>query len=140
MWKWSDGISVRISPTEDNGGDNLSKIFVYEDLSKLNDTNYDGYKYVGNEAYSEGYVKEIIFGEEGEIMPSIVKGGTTQFFCDYHYTNIPTTEVLRGVLFGGPAHGNTYDGLACVNSSYSPSTSDATFGSRLSIIPKQNKN
>ena len=135
IWKWVDGINVRISPTEANGGDNLSKVFVCEDPSKLNDTNYNGYKHVGNEARSEGFVKEIIFEEEGEIIPSLVGGSTTQFFCDYHYTNIPTTETLRGVLFGGSAISNANCGLACVYSFYSPSSLNPYFGSRLCFIP-----
>ena len=135
IWKWTDGINVRISPTEANGGDNLSKVFVCEDPSKLNDTNYNGYKHVGNEARTDGFVKEIIFGEEGEIMPSLVGGGSTQFFCDYHYTNIPTTEALRGVLFGGAAHVGASGGLAYANSSYAPSASYTNFGSRLCFIP-----
>lgn len=134
IWKWTDGINVRISPTEANGGDNLSKVFVCEDPSKLNDTNYDGYKYVGNEARENGYVKEIIFGEEGEIMSSLVGGGTPQFFCDYQYTSIPTTEELRGVLFGGIANYGAYDGLACVGLSYSPSVLGSSIGSRLCFI------
>ena len=126
---------MRISPTEANGGDNLSKVFVCEDPSKLNDTNYNGYKHVGNEARTEGYVKEIIFGEEGEIMPSLVGGGSTQFFCDYHYTNIPTTEALRGVLFGGLALHGASGGLASADSNYAPSLSTARIGSRLCFIP-----
>ena len=137
IWKWTDGINVRISPTEANGGDNLSKVFVCEDPSKLNDSNYNGYKHVGNEARTNGYVKEIIFGEEGEIMPSLVGGGSTQFFCDYHYTNIPTTETLRGVLFGGSALDGAAGGLACASSTNAPSHSNAYFGSRLCFIPQK---
>lgn len=137
IWKWTDGINVRISPTEANGGDNLSKVFVCEDPSKLNDTNYNGYKHVGNEARTEGYVKEIIFGEEGEIMPSLVGCGSTQFFCDYHYTNIPTTEALRGVLFGGYANNGANDGLAYALSACTPSYSFTNIGSRLCFIPSE---
>lgn len=135
LWKWTDGINIRISPTEANGGDNLSKIFVCEDTSKLNDTNYNGYKHVGNEVRSGGYVKEIVFGEEGEIMPSVVGGGSTTYFCDYHYTNIPTSEALRGVLFGGSAADGAYAGLACAYSYHAPSRTAAYFGSRLCFIP-----
>ena len=137
IWKWTDGINVRISPTEANGSDNLSKVFVCEVTSKLNDTNYNGYKHVGNEARTENFVKEIIFGEEGEIMPSLVGGGSTQFFCDSHYTNIPTTETLRGVLFGGAASYGESDGLASANSNCAPSYSDANIGSRLCFIPSE---
>ena len=138
IWKWTDGINVRISPTEANGGDNLSKVFVCEDSSKLNDTNYNGYKHVGNEARTNGFVKEIIFGEEGEIMPSLVGGGSTQFFCDYHYINIPTTEALRGVLFGGHAASGASCGLASARSDAAPSGSAEYLGSRLCYIPTEN--
>lgn len=137
IWKWTDGINVRISPTEANGGDNLSKVFVCEDPSKLNETNYNGYKHVGNEARTEGHVKEIIFGEEGEIMPSLVGGGSTQFFCDYYYANIPTTETLRGVMFGGNANYGASDGLACTSSGNAPSYSNSSVGSRLCFIPSE---
>lgn len=135
IWKWTDAINVRISPTTDNGGDNLSKVFICDDPEKFNDTNYEGYSHVGNEARAEGYVKEIIFGEGGEIMPSLVGGGSTQFFCDYHYTNIPTSETLRGVLFGGRAYGGAYAGLAYANSTDAPSYSYTYIGSRLCFIP-----
>ena len=137
IWKWADGINVRISPTEANGGDNLSKVLVCEDPSKLNDTNYNGYKHVGNEARTKGFAKEIIFGEEGEIMPSLVGGGSTQFFCDNHYTKIPTTETLLGVLFGGNADSGANDGLAYANSYYTPSLSNTYIGSRLCFIPAE---
>lgn len=135
IWKWSDGINVRISPTEDNGGDGLSKVFVCEDPSKFSDTNYNGYKNVGNECRSEGYVKEIILGEEGDIMPTVVGASSSQFFCDYHYTNIPTTETLRGVLFGGYANYGANAGFAFASSICAPSNAHAYFGSRLCFIP-----
>ena len=135
LWQWTDGINVRISPTTANGGDDLSKVFVCSDPSKFNDSNYTGYSHVGNEARSEGYVKEVIFGEYGEIMPKTVGGGSTTYFCDYHYTNIPTTEALRGVLFGGHAHYGAGAGLVCAASSNAPSAANAHFGSRLCFIP-----
>ena len=135
IWEWRDGINVRISPDTESGGDGLSKVFVCSDPSKFNDSNYDGYSHVGNEARTEGYVKEVIFGEGGEIMPKVVGGGSTTYFCDYHYTNIPTTETLRGVLFGGYAVYGANAGFACALSSHAPSHSGAYFGSRLCFIP-----
>ena len=68
-------------------------------------------------------------------MPSLVGGGSTQFFCDYHYTNIPTSETLRGVLFGGRATNGAAAGLAYADSSSAPSFSYTHFGSRLCFIP-----
>ena len=137
IWKWTDGINVRISPTEANGGDNLSKVFVCEDPAKFNDSNYEGYSHVGNEARTNGYVKEVVFGEGGEIMPSLVGGGSTQFFCDNHWTNIPTTETLRGVLLSAAAHNGASGGLAAASSDNAPSYSLANIGSRLCFIPSE---
>lgn len=135
IWQWTDGINIRISPTEANGGDELSKVFICADPAKFSDSGYNGYAHVGNEARAEGYVKEVIFGEGGEIMPSVVGGGSTTYFCDYHYTNIPTAEALRGVLFGGNANYGSSAGFAYANSSNAPSNTIANFGSRLCFIP-----
>lgn len=136
IWQWTDGINVRISPTAANGGDNLSKLFICSDHSKFNDSNYDGYTHVGNEARSEGYVKTIIGGELGDIMPTAVGGGSTTYFADYHYTNIPTTETLRGVRFGGDAAIGASCGFACALSDAAPSGASSNVGSRLCFIPK----
>lgn len=135
LWQWTDGINVRISPTEANGGDGLSKVYVCSDPSKFKDNGYDGYSHVGNEARAEGYVKQVIFGEYGEIMPQVVGGGSTTYHCDYHYTNIPTAETLRGVLFGGLALNGASAGFASAYSYYSPSSTSARFGSRLCFLP-----
>ena len=133
IWKWTDGLNVRISPNEPDG-DGLSKVYVCSDPSKFNDTNYDGYTYVGNEARTEAYVKEIIFGDGGEIMPSVVSGSTTTYFCDYHYTNIPAAETLRSVLFGGYARDGANAGFVYADSGRAPSSASASVGSRLCFI------
>lgn len=136
VWTWTDGVNVRISPTEENGGDNLSKVFVTDDPSLFNDSNYEGYKYVGDEARIEGYIKSVLFGEGGEIMAETVGGGSTTYFCDYHYTAIPTVETLRGVLFGGHAYNGNYAGLVYSRSDYAPSIAAKVIGSRLCFIPE----
>lgn len=137
IWQWTDGINVRISPDSDNGGDGLSKVFVTDNPEYFNDSNYDNMSYIGNEARSNGYIKEIIFGEGGEIMPSVVGGSPTTYFCDYHYTNIPTTETLRGGLFGGNADSGAVAGFGCAYSNNAPSNASAYIGSRLCFIPEK---
>ena len=134
LWQWTDGINVRISPNEPTG-DGLSKVFVTDNPEYFNDSNYNNMSHVGNEARAEGYVKSVIFGEGGEIMPDVVGGGSTTYFCDYHYTNIPTSEALRGVLFGGLADYGASAGFGSASSSYAPSVPHAYFGSRLCFIP-----
>lgn len=137
VWQWTDGINVRISPTTENGGDGLSKVFVCEDPSKFKDNGYDGYSHVGNEARNSGYVKEVIFGEGGEIMPTVCTGGgSTTYHCDSHYTRIPTTETLRGVIFGATALDGDGSGFAYSHSAYPPSYAFANFGSRLCFLPE----
>ena len=135
LWQWTDGINVRISPNEPDG-DGLSKVYVCSDPSKFNDTNYDGYTYVGDEARTNAFVKSVIFGEGGEIMPSVVGGGSTTYFCDYHYTNIPTSVTLRGVLFCGRANDCANAGFVYARSTHVPSNTSAYFGSRLCFIPE----
>lgn len=136
IWQWTDGINVRINPTADNGGNDLSEVFVCSDPAKFSDSGYDGYSHVGNEARTEGYVKRVIFGEYGEIMPAEVGGGSTTYHCDYHYTNIPTATTLRCVLFGGYAIRGATAGFAYAHSSNAPSYSNSNVGSRLCFIPE----
>ncbi len=136
IWKWTDGINVRISPNIDAAGDGLSKVFVTDNPALFNDTNYNGYSHVGNEARVDGYVKRIIFGEFGEIMPAEVGGGSTTYFCDYFYTDIPTSEKLYGVLFGGDTTDGAHSGFGCVTTNRVPSFMNLNAGSRLCFIPK----
>ena len=136
IWQWTDGINVRINPAATNGGNDKSEVFVCEDPAQFSDSGYDGYSLVGLEARNESYVKEVIFGEGGEIMPAVCSGaGSTTYHCDYHYTNIPTTTTLRGVLFGGTSTYGTNAGLVFAYSHSAPSSAYTNFGSRLCFLP-----
>lgn len=131
VWKWSDGINVRISPTAENGGDGLSKVYVCPDPQDFSDSGYTGYAYIGDEARSEGFAKKHIFGDSGEMIPSAIGGGSTTYLCDRHHTSISTTVRSCGVLFGGPAGFSSDAGFACANSNVTPSHASAAVGSRL---------
>jgi len=133
VWKWSDGINIAIQSEADGGA---SKVYVCDDPAKYSDSGYTGYSLRGEEARTEAYVKEMIVGEFGEIIPSVVGGGSTTFWCDYHYTNIPASgTALRGVLFGGHANYGAYAGLGSASSHYAPSATYAAVGSRLCFLP-----
>lgn len=136
IWQWTDRINIQISPTEETG-DGLSKVFVCTDPAKFSDSGYDGYIYIGNEARAVGYIKDVIFGEGGEIMPAVVGGDPTTYFCDYHYTNLPTTETLRAALFGGTAQEGRAAGFVYVDSGRLPLSSSAYVSSRLCFIPQK---
>lgn len=132
IWQWTDGINVQIQA----GDTGKSNIYTCDDPSKFNDSNYDGYNLIGQEARTGGYVKKIVFGEYGDIMATEVGGSNTTYYCDYHYTNIPAADTLRGVHFGGNANGGTACGFVYATSHFAPSIASALIGSRLCFIPR----
>lgn len=135
---WVDGVNVRLSADVENGGDGLSKIYVCSDPDKFSSTGYEGYHHIGNEARNGGYIKDIIFGEEGDIMAANCQGGSSvTYYCDYHVTDIPTSgKSLYGMFVGGSATNGSSTGLVCSYSNHAPLFSSASFGSRLCFIPR----
>jgi hypothetical protein len=134
IWKNLDGVNVDVRTVA--AGD-FSKMWVTNDPALFNDANYNGYSDRGNTERADGYVKTIIGGVYGEIVPNIggtVGGNYNIFWTDYYSTNINSSS-LRTLLVGGAAHYGAYAGLVCVNSNYAPADSNASFGSRLCFIP-----
>ena len=75
-------------------------------------------------------------GDNGDIMPAAVGAGTTTYFTDYFYTNIPASGTAeRGVLFGGLAHVGAFAGFVCSFTIGAASAASANIGSRLCFIP-----
>ena len=134
IWKWTDGCKCIIQ-SEASGG--LSKFYVCDNPANFTSSGTTNYDYRGNLPRSEGYVKALILGEDGEIMPLAVGGGSTTYFCDYFYTNIPTSgESERGVLFGGSAASGAGAGFVCANTHNAASGAGASVGSRLCFDPQ----
>ena len=70
-------------------------------------------------------------------MPLEVGGGSTTYFCDYFYTNIPLSgEAERGVLFGGGANVGAAAGFVYAGAYNTPSDASAFLGSRLCFDPQ----
>lgn len=133
IWKWTDGCFCNIQSDAAGG---LSEFFVCDNPAEFASTIGSGYQLRGNLPRKEGYVKALILGEHGEIMPLAVGGGTTSYFCDYFYTNIPASgSATRGVLFGGAANPGASAGFVYANAYYAPSGTSAYFGSRLCFYP-----
>ena len=134
IWKWTDGCKCLIQSEADGG---LSEFYVCDDPAAFQSSGVAGYELRGNLPRKEGYVKALVLGEYGEIMPLEVGGGSTTYFCDYFYTNIPTSGVAeRGVLFGGAATSGASAGFVFARTYTAPSTTPAYFGSRLCFFPK----
>lgn len=139
IWQWVEGINIRVSADVEQGGDGLSKIYVCSDPDKYSSVGYDGYHHIGNESRQVGYIKDIIFGEEGDLFAANCEGaGATTYYCDYHSTEIPTSgESLRGLLVGSSAYGGTGGGLVHSYSISTPGYTAVYFGSRLCFIPRK---
>lgn len=136
IWKLSDGVNFRISADTSAGGDGRSQIFTCSDPAKFSDEGYDGYRYIGDAPRANGYVKEIVFGEDGDIEPLATGGSATTYFCDSWYTSIPASgNELRVLLLGGDAYAGTSAGLGYSISTWRAADTYAYFGSRLCFIP-----
>ena len=133
IWKWTDGCLCNIQSDAAGG---LSEFFVCDNPAEFASTIGSGYQLRGNLPRKEGYVKALILGEHGEIMPLAVGGGTTSYFCDYFYTNIPASgSATRGVLFGGFANSGAFAGFVSAVTYNAPSYTYANIGSRLCFYP-----
>ena len=137
IWKWTDGCNIQVSASQENGGTGLSKAFICHNPANFQDSNYANYSHVGNIDRVGGYIKEVLFGVGGEILPKLAGGGSTTYFCDVHYRGIPSSgEALLGFLFGSTAHLGANAGLACAASDNTPSFTNPSIGSRLCFIPQ----
>jgi hypothetical protein len=134
IWKWTDGCKCLIQSEADGG---LSEFYVCDNPDAFTSSGTANYNLRGNLPRKEGYVKQLILGEDGEIMPLAIGAGSTTYFCDYFYTSIPATGTSeRGVLFGGSAHYGAYAGFVCATTNSTATYAHANVGSRLCFYPK----
>lgn len=134
IWKWTDGCKAIIQSETDGG---LSEFYVCDEPANFTSSGTTNYALRGNLPRNEGYVKSVLLGEYGEIMPAEVGGGSTTYFCDYFYTSIPDSGVSeRGVLFGGYASYGADAGFVFAYTNNAPSSSIASIGSRLCFYPE----
>lgn len=133
IWKWTDGCLCNIQ-SEAAGG--VSMFYVCDNPANFASSISANYDYRGDLPRSNGYVKEVILGEYGEIMPLSIGGGSTTYFCDNFYTDIPGSgSATRGVLFGGAANFGATAGFVFASTFHAPASTFANFGSRLCFIP-----
>lgn len=134
LWKWTDGCKCLIQSDTDGG---LSEFYVCDVPENFTSSGVANYELRGNLPRTEGYVKEMILGEYGEIMPLAVGAGSTTYFCDYFYTSKPASGVSeRGVLFGGSSAYGSSAGFVYASTANAASSTSAHFGSRLCFLPQ----
>ncbi len=133
LWKWTDGCKCLIQ-SEDDGA--LSEFYVCDSPDKFTSSGVENYEFRGNIPRSEGYVKEVLLAEHGDILPLSIGAGSSTYFCDYFYTSIPESGVSeRGVLFGGSAYNGSRAGFVYASTYNSAAFASTNFGSRLCFIP-----
>ena len=131
IWKYTDGANIQVT-TGDAG---LSILWTTDDPSNFSDTSYTGYDKKGNICRTNGYVKKMLLGEDGDIVTTEVGGSSSTYWCDYYYTNTSANR-MQVVLVGGGADGGSLAGLADVYSADAPSGALRNVGSRLCFFPK----
>lgn len=137
IWKWTDGVLCNIQADGD-GGKSLLYVAPEWNPAKFASAINSDYKLRGELPRTSDYVKQLLIGEHGEMMPKTVGGGASSstYVGDYFYTNIPSSgEATRGVLFGGNANDGAHAGFACASTRGAPTSAPANFGSRLCFIP-----
>lgn len=130
IWKYTDGANIQVT-TGDNG---LSILWTTADPSNFSDSSYVGYDKKGNICRVNGYAKNTLLGEDGDIIATEIGGSSSTYWCDYYYTNTSTNS-LRLVAVGGGSDGADA-GFIRVNTSETPSGTYKHFGSRLCFFPK----
>lgn len=133
IWKYTDGANIQVT-TGDNG---LSILWTTADPSNFSDSSYVGYDKKGNICRVNGYAKNTLLGEDGDIIATEIGGSSSTYWCDYYYTNTSTNS-LRLVAVGGGSDGadGADAGFIRVNTSETPSGAYKHFGSRLCFFPK----
>ena len=114
-----------------------SEVYVTDNPANYTHLNYTNYVFKGLMARTEAYINKMIIGETGLLIASEVGGtaGANAMWCDYNYTNIPTTGTeLRGVLLGGSASDGEAAGVVFASSVLGPSAAYSSFGARLCLI------
>jgi len=130
IWKWTEQINIKAID-----GQNL----MYKANSfKFQSSNYQGYKFIGGLAGSNGYIQELLFGDKGHILPVDTSGASSStYWADYYFQNAPSSgETIKGLLFGGNANYGTNAGFVFSNVFFAPSRSSTSFGSRLCFFEK----
>lgn len=134
IWKYTDGANIQVT-TGDSG---LSILWTTDDPSNFSDTSYTGYDNKGNICRTDGYVKKMLLGEDGDILATEVGGSSSTYWCDYYFTYTQANR-SQAVVVGGAADLRSSAGLARVSTGDALSAAYRNFGSRLCFFPESRK-
>lgn len=130
VWKYTDGANIQVT-TGDSG---LSILWTTDDPSNFSDTSYTGYDNKGNVCRTNGHIKKMLLGEDGDTLPTEVGGSTSTYWCDNYYTNTSVSR-MQLVVVGGRSDDGLNAGLVDIGTTNSLGTAN-NIGSRLCFFPK----
>ena len=109
-----DGINI----FQESLGSSTKKVYCCTENNFYTDSKDDlkNYRYKGEQIRKDGYIKDISFGEEGDIIPINVNGYSTAYLCDYIYGSSNNINVMT-LMVGGNANFGGKAGLALFDSS-----------------------
>ena len=122
LWKRIDGVNINRT-----GGRVLT--YVKKGVSGFVDDTATGYTYLADMPYADGYILNLMFGEDGALLPLSTGGSSSTGWCDYYYA--PSSDGWRGLLSSGHAYSGTNAGLVIAFANLAAASTHAYIGLRL---------
>lgn len=130
--KWTDGLTVVVT----SGGDGKNEIYICDDPAGFSTDSYESYRLLGNLPQASGFITDVMFGDDGNIIPASATGGSSStYFCDYFA--VGSSAKRYGVAFGGTATSGLQNGLASIYANNPAAYTMPVVGTRLCFIPAQ---
>ena len=122
IWKWVDGVSFNhLAATRE--------IWIFNNPALFDDNTSVNALLAGLQT-SDGWIKNIQFGNKGDIMAKTIGGSSTTQFCDYTY-NPAMGSGWRALLSGGSAYDGAFAGPLSAYTRSSASFASSDIGARL---------
>lgn len=140
LFKMVDGIVFIYTAIDNNTV--KGEALACSDPAKFSFESYDGYALLGDVGvYGKSYIKEVMFGENGDIVIKAGGGSYDSYFCDGIRTQgsfSPGYPYIGTMVFGGCASYGLTAGLLYEDSYTNPRTyGNSQTGTRLCFIPEQ---
>lgn len=134
IWKSIDGAKIRVQSAAAGG---RSILYTCDNPASFQDTDYAGYKEIGDVTRADAYIKSFILGEFGDILPAETGASSTTYWCDYGYNaSIPGSGEAQKVIFwGGAANDAATAGIGMSYSYETAAYAFTYFGTRLTFTP-----
>ena len=122
LWKRIDGVNINRT-----GGRVIT--YVKKGVSGFVDDTATGYTYLADMPYESGYIMNLMFGEDGALLPLSTGGSSTTGWCDYY--EAPSSDRWWVLLMSGYATYGSTAGFVAAAVTNMATNSHASLGLRL---------